>query len=176
MAECVIVEEASRYGFDSNLCDLRVAGSSYSSSILFGRTPEREFYDHSGEIRENLQEGNMLKLVAARGSTVSGEGCWDLVEVNCAAIDVQNPEWNPVQAGSQDLRGEKEINWEESSLAKFSKLLGFSTEGLEKEIMGFLSKIRKRRERIHSKGMLEKSKGAQEVEVFNQIQGECQEE
>ena len=52
MAECVIVEEASRYGFDSNLCDLRVAGSSYSSSILFGRTPEREFYDHSGEIRK----------------------------------------------------------------------------------------------------------------------------
>ena len=66
-----------------------------------------------------------------------------MVEVNCAAIEVQNLEWNPVQAGSQDLRGEKEINWEESSLAKFSKFLGFSTEGLEKEILGFLSKIRK---------------------------------
>ena len=35
------------------------------------------------------------------------------------------------------------MNWEESSLAKFSKLLGFSIEGLEKEILDFLSKIRK---------------------------------
>ena len=105
----------------------------------------------------------MLKMAAAGGSTVSGEGCWDLVEVNCATIEVQNPEWNPVQAGPQDLRGEKEINWEESSLAKFSKFLGFSTEGLEKEILGFLSKISKRRERIHSKGMLEKSKFEREL-------------
>ncbi|KAL6318412.1 hypothetical protein AAG906_041175 [Vitis piasezkii] len=39
-----------------------------------------------------LQEGNMLSLAVAEGSTVSGKGCWDLVEVNCAAIEVQNPE------------------------------------------------------------------------------------
>ena len=100
IAECAIVKEASRYGSDSNLWDLRVAGSSYSSSILFGRTPERKFYDHSEEMRENLQEGNMLKLATVGGSTVSREGCWDLVEVNCVAIEVQNPKWNPVQAGS----------------------------------------------------------------------------
>ncbi|RVW15025.1 Retrovirus-related Pol polyprotein from transposon RE2 [Vitis vinifera] len=98
MAECAIVEEASRYGFDSNLWDLRVAGSSLSSSIFFCRTPKGEFYDHSGEMRENLQEENMLSLAVARGSTVSGKGCWDLVEVNCAAIEVQNLEWNSVQA------------------------------------------------------------------------------
>ena len=163
MAECAIVEEALRYGSNSNLWDLRAVGSSYSSSIPLGRTPERESYDHSGEIRAYIQEGNMMKSVAAGGFTVSGEGCWDLVEVNCAAIEIQNPEWNPVQAGSQDLWGEKEINWEKSSLAKFRKLLGFSTEGLEKEILGFLSKIRKRRERIHSKGMLEKSKFEREL-------------
>ena len=98
MAECAIVEEASRYGFDSNLWDLRVAGSSLSSSIFFCRTPKGEFYDHSGEMRENLQEENMLSLAVAGGSTVSGKGCWDLVEVNCAAIEVQNLEWNSVQA------------------------------------------------------------------------------
>ena len=71
----------------------------------------------------------MLSLAVAGGSTVSGKGCWDLVEVNCAAIEVQNPEWNSVQAEPQDLKGEKEINWEESSLAKFGKFLGFPTEG-----------------------------------------------
>ena len=41
--------------------------------------------------------------------------------------------------------------------------MGFPTEGLEKEILGFLIKIRKRRERIHSKGMLEKSKFEREL-------------
>ena len=69
----------------------------------------------------------MLSLAVAGGSTVSGKGCWDLVEVNCVVIEVQNPEWNSVRVEPQDLRGEKEINWEESSLAKFSKLLGFPT-------------------------------------------------
>ena len=68
-----------------------------------------------------------------------------------------------MRAEPQDLRSEKEINWEESSLAKFSKFLGFPTEGLEKEILGFLIKIRKRRERIHSKAMLEKLKFEREL-------------
>ena len=48
-------------------------------------------------------------------------------------------------------------------MANFSKFLGFSTEGLEKEILGFFIKIRKRRERIHSKGLLEKSKFEREL-------------
>ena len=63
----------------------------------------------------------------------------------------------------QEVRGEKEIRWEESSLTKFSHFLGLSTEGLEKEILSFLVKIRKRRERIHSKGLLEKSKFEREL-------------
>ena len=75
MAESVIVDEALRYGSNSNLWDLRVVGSSYSSSILFGRTPEREFCDHSGEIRASLQEENKMKMAAAGGAIVSGEGC-----------------------------------------------------------------------------------------------------
>ena len=48
-------------------------------------------------------------------------------------------------------------------MAKFSHFLGFSTEGLEKEILSFLIKIRKRRERIHSKELLEKSKFEREL-------------
>ncbi|RVX21198.1 LINE-1 reverse transcriptase-like [Vitis vinifera] len=52
----------------------------------------------------------------------------------------------------QEERGWEEARWEESDLARFSQFLGFSTEGLEKDILEFLVKIRKRRERIHSKG------------------------
>ncbi|RVX18648.1 hypothetical protein CK203_006606 [Vitis vinifera] len=64
---------------------------------------------------------------------------------------------------SQDTENEKEDPWEECSLAKFSQFLGFSTEGLEKEILSFLIKIRKRREKIHSKELLEKSKFEREL-------------
>ena len=45
----------------------------------------------------------------------------------------------------------------------FSKFLGFSTEGLEKEILEFMIKIRKRREKVHSKNMLEKSRFEREL-------------
>ena len=48
-------------------------------------------------------------------------------------------------------------------MAKFSKFLGFSTEGLEKDILDFLVKIRKRRERVHNKNLLEKSKFEREL-------------
>ena len=54
MADCALVEEASRYGSDSNSWGLRVARFSHSSSFSFGRTPEGEFYNHSGVMRENL--------------------------------------------------------------------------------------------------------------------------
>ncbi|RVW46014.1 hypothetical protein CK203_068568 [Vitis vinifera] len=60
-------------------------------------------------------------------------------------------------------KGWEEENWEESELAKFSKFLGFSTEGLEKEILEFMIKIRKRREKVHSKNMLEKSRFEREL-------------
>ena len=66
---------------------------------------------------------------------------------------------------------EKEEKWEESSLAKFSQFLGFSTEGLEKEILSFLIKIRKRREKIHSKelGEVKVRKGIKKVGMLCQL-------
>jgi len=64
---------------------------------------------------------------------------------------------------TQTERGMQEDKWEESDLAKFSHFLGFPTEGLEKEILKFLSQIRKRREKIHSKELLEKSKFEREL-------------
>ncbi|KAJ9676450.1 hypothetical protein PVL29_025131 [Vitis rotundifolia] len=56
-----------------------------------------------------------------------------------------------------------EASWGESELAKFSKFLRFPTEGLEKDIADFFIKIRKRRERVHSKTLLEKSKFEREL-------------
>ena len=61
------------------------------------------------------------------------------------------------QSMLRDGKGWEEESWEESELAKFSKFLGFSIEGLEKEILEFLIKIRKRREKVHSKNLLEKA-------------------
>ena len=48
-------------------------------------------------------------------------------------------------------------------MARFSKFLGFSTVGLEKDILEFMVKIRKRREKVHSKSLLEKSKFEREL-------------
>ena len=58
---------------------------------------------------------------------------------------------------------EGDLDWQERSLARFSQFLGFSTDGLEKDILNFLVKIRKRRKKIHSKGLLEKSRFEREL-------------
>ncbi|RVW39285.1 AUGMIN subunit 5 [Vitis vinifera] len=141
MADREIMDEACRYGSYPNL---KVGVSLSPSSSLFGRTPLREPCDHSGVLRMSRQSD----ILVERG---------------------QNPDWTPAVSGPQAQRSEKESDWEESSLAKFSKLLGFSIEGLEREILDFLSKIRKRRERIHSKGLLEKTKFERELKRGGEI-------
>ena len=67
------------------------------------------------------------------------------------------------QSMPRDGKGWEKESWEESELAKFSKFLGFSTEGLEKEILDFLIKIQKRREKVHNKNLLKKSKFEREL-------------
>ena len=76
---------------------------------------------------------------------------------------------------SQEGRKEDQLNWEESSLIKFSHFLGFSTEGLEKEILNFLGKIRKMREKIVDKGLSETSRFERELkrlECFVNYEGD----
>ena len=75
MTNCALVEEASRYGSDLNSWGLRVSGPFHYFPFSFGRTPEGKCYDHFGASMENLQEGNMLSLAIAEGSTMSGKGC-----------------------------------------------------------------------------------------------------
>ena len=86
-----------------------------------------------------------------------------MVEFNKDPNLARGVEWNSERTELQEVRTEKEDIWEERSLAKFSHFLGFSTEGLEKEILNFLVKIRKRREKIHSKELMEKSKFEREL-------------
>ena len=163
ITDYALVEEASRYGSVLNSWDLRVLGSSPSNSFSFGRTLEGKYYDHFGVLKEDVQEGKLLSIPVADGPAENGNGCWDLVEVNCVDYLARNSEWGSAQSDPQEVRGKKKINWEESSFAKFNHFLGFSTESLEKEILSFLVKIRKMREMIHSKGLLEKSKFEREL-------------
>ena len=93
LIDCALVEEASRYGFDSNLWGLRVSGSSPPNSFSFGRTPEGEYYDHFGVLREDIQEGKLVSILDADGQDENGNGCWDLVEVNCVGYSARDLEW-----------------------------------------------------------------------------------
>ena len=142
-------------GYDSSLKieGKRGYGSSHLISYSFDRAPEGESYDRSGVLGE----------INEVGPREDGNGCWDLVEFTNTSNMVRGVEWDSDVTEPQEIKSEKEDRWEESSLAKFSHFLGFSTEGLEKEILSFLIKIRKRRERIHSKELLEKSKFEREL-------------
>ena len=161
--ERALVEEALRYGYVLNSWGKRVSGSSPSISLSFGQIPKGEYYDHSWALREGSQEGIPLRMITIDGSAEEDNAYWDLVEVNSDNNKDRGSEWGLTLSEPQEVRGEKEIRWEESSLAKFSHFLGFSIEGLEKKILNFLVKSRKRRERIHSKGLLEKSKFEREI-------------
>ncbi|RVW12570.1 hypothetical protein CK203_106342 [Vitis vinifera] len=123
----------------------------------------RGHYDRSGNAGVEPQFEVPLCVVPSEGSEENVIGCWALVENNGGSTMYRDEEWGPGLNDPQAERGEKEERWEESSLAKFSHFLGFSTEGLEKEILDFLTKIRKRRERIHDKVLLEKSKFEREL-------------
>ena len=117
-----------------------------------------EYYNFSGAVREAVQGEIPLRMVTAFGIT---EGvtttCWDLIEANNGSNKERRVELCSVQSESQEDRCWEENSWEESGLTRFNNFLGFSTEGLEKDILAFLIKIRKRRERIHGKGLLKGS-------------------
>ncbi|RVW87579.1 hypothetical protein CK203_041211 [Vitis vinifera] len=161
--DSTLVEEAMRYGSVPLLRGERVPGSSHLISFSLDRAPEGGHYDRSGNAGVEPQFEVPLCVVPSEGSEENVIGCWALVENNGSSTMYRDEEWGSGLNDPQAERGEKEERWEESSLAKFSHFLGFSTEGLEKEILDFLIKIRKRRERIHDKVLLEKSKFEREL-------------
>ncbi|RVW67586.1 hypothetical protein CK203_063027, partial [Vitis vinifera] len=147
-----LAEEAMRYDSGLRIERERVTGLLISSCILLIGLRWGAFRS-SGVLKESNEVGPGM----------DDKGCWDLVEFNKDPNLARGVEWNSERTELQEARSEKEDRWEESSLAKFSHFLGFSTEGLEKEILNFLIKIRKRRERIHSKELMEKSKFEREL-------------
>ena len=54
MADSVLEEEAARYGLVINSRGIRALGSSSSNFFYFGWTPEMEYYDYSGALREGI--------------------------------------------------------------------------------------------------------------------------
>ncbi|RVW36360.1 hypothetical protein CK203_083789 [Vitis vinifera] len=63
-----------------------------------GRSFEGEYYDHSGVLREDIHEGSTLRMLDADRSAKNGNGCWDLVEVNCVDNKARNTEWGSAQS------------------------------------------------------------------------------
>ncbi|RVW54482.1 hypothetical protein CK203_068311 [Vitis vinifera] len=63
---------------------------------------------------------------------------------------------NRTQA-NEDLRKREDLrsSWDESNLAKFSKSLGFTTEGVEGEILKLLLRLKTRRDQGKKKGIQE---------------------
>ncbi|RVW34362.1 Transposon TX1 uncharacterized 149 kDa protein [Vitis vinifera] len=158
--DLALVEEAKRYVQPDCLSH----EPPLSPSFLFGRIPVGEFCDLSGPGKKCDEDENPLQMIMGSESPLRKNGeCWDLVEVSKSSTDDVGKDVSSDQIVPRVSKAGEEISWENSDLAKFSNFLGFSTEGLEKDIMEFLVKIRKRRERVHSKSILEKSKFEREL-------------
>ncbi|RVX02242.1 hypothetical protein CK203_028314 [Vitis vinifera] len=121
------------------------------------------FFDHSGDLDEEGRADKSLWLTVYKACNERIKECKELGGIHCNSDKGREMEVVGDIDDAQVVRSELEGNWEESGLARFSKFLGFPTEGLEKEILNFLTKIRKRREKIHSKELLEKSKFEREL-------------
>ena len=162
--DLALVEEATRYDnvpFQSNCL---ISEPPSFPSPFFGRTPVEEYCDLSGLEKERDEGENPLQMIIGMEPPLSETvECWDLVEVNKSRTEANGKELGSDQIVPRVNKARGELSWEKSDLAKFSNFLGFSTEGLEKDIMEFLVKIRKRRERVHSKTFLEKSKFEREL-------------
>ena len=160
--DCALIEEASRYECALIPCGLMASRLSPSPLFFFGRTPLGDFCDISGDDRVTHLRETPLCLLLPLGPPEEENEC-RLREGPSACKESSGKEMRLAQSMPRDGKGWEEECWEESELAKFSKFLGFSTEGLEKEILEFMFKIRKRREKVHSKNLLEKSKFEREL-------------
>ena len=156
-------EESTRYGKGLGSWGKRVLGISHLNSFNFDQTPGVESFGHSGDWNEGVRVDNTMWLTVYKGCVERSNGCREVgAKESSSAMERGILEVGAI-CDTQTERGMQEDKWEESDLAKFSQFLGFPTEGLEKEILKFLSQIRKRREKIHSKELLEKSKFEREL-------------
>ena len=160
--DCALLEEDARYENVSISFGPMVSNSPFSPSPIYGRIPLGEYYDLSGAGLDLTQGATPRLCNVIRSSEQEIVKCWELIEGNTNSIEESKEELCLARSMPQEGKGWEEANWEESDLARFSKFLGFLTEGLEKDILEFLIKIRKR-ERVHSKILLEKSRFEKEL-------------
>ncbi|RVW16323.1 hypothetical protein CK203_067824 [Vitis vinifera] len=133
--DLALVEEAKRYV----QFDCLSPEPPLSPSFLFGRIPVGEFCDLSGLGKKCDEDENPLQMIMGSESPLRKNGeCWDLVEVSKSSIDDIGKDVGSDQIVPRVSKAGEEISWENSDLAKFSNFLGFSTEGLKKDIMEFL--------------------------------------
>ncbi|RVX05743.1 hypothetical protein CK203_027411 [Vitis vinifera] len=156
-----LMEEAQKYG---NTSSLGLVSAAFSPSPLFsGRTP-LGYYNFSGvgwEVAQRDSQGYIVNVlgVMEQGAVAS----WKLMEASNGSNGEGGEELRLIRTETQEDKGWEKDDWEDSELARFSKFLGFSTKGLEKDILDFLVKIRKRKEKVHSKILLDKSKFEREL-------------
>ena len=129
LTDSALVEEVSRYGSLSILGGLRDSGTPFHSSLFsLGRTPEGEFFDLSGVLRETCQNGSVSNCQDAARPSENGNDCWELVEFNGPISMARDLEGGSSHFEFQEGRGEGALNRQESSLVRFNQFLGFSTE------------------------------------------------
>ncbi|RVW53118.1 LINE-1 retrotransposable element ORF2 protein [Vitis vinifera] len=137
--DLALAEEASRYVMVPFQSDCLVPVPPSSPLSFFGRTPVGEYCDLSGLEEKRDEDENPLQMLMGMESPVSETGeCWDLVEASKSRIEDNGKGLGSDQIMPLGNKAGGELSWEKSDLAKFSKFLGFSTEGLEKDIMEFL--------------------------------------
>ena len=159
--DSALLEEDARYDNVSSSSGMVALDPSSPFFSSFGRTPLKESFDRSGVLVDSTKGVSLCNGFGFSEQLVGK--CWDLVEISNDSMEVNRKALCLARPISQEEGGWVEERWEESDLARFSHFLGFSTKGLEKDILEFMVKIRKRRERIHSKAMLEKSKFEREL-------------
>ncbi|RVW47703.1 hypothetical protein CK203_107043 [Vitis vinifera] len=141
--DLALVEEATRYDNVPFQSDCLISEPPSFPSPFFGRTQVGEYCDLSGLEKERDESENPLQMIIGMEPPLSETiECWDLVEVNKSRTEANGKELGSDQIVPRVNKARGELSWEKSDLAKFSNFLGFSTEGLEKDIMEFLVKIR----------------------------------
>ncbi|RVW46326.1 LINE-1 reverse transcriptase-like [Vitis vinifera] len=108
------------------------------SILVLSRTP-LGYYDFSGggwEVAQRDSQG-----CSGNGVGFMEQGAvanWELMETSNGSDGEGGEELRLIRTETQGDKGWEEVEWEDSELARFSKFLGFSTKGLEKDILDFL--------------------------------------
>ncbi|RVW88361.1 hypothetical protein CK203_040920 [Vitis vinifera] len=159
-----LVENSLRYGIASNFYGPLVCVSPSPPSSFSGRTPLEEYYDRSRVALDASQREVMdRRMIERTPAAMKSMDCWEMMEDNNGMMGASGQDLYLVGEMDPEIRDWREARWEESELARFSQFLGFSTAGLGKDILDFMVKIRKRREKVHSKSLLENSKFEREL-------------